>query len=267
MLYLPTWNVASILKLLWALHLKVDKLWIRWMHAYYIKSFFILDTSIPLDSSFLFKKILKYREKVVADDIWRNQLNQAQFNMQTIYFLMRPSIAKVFWRELVMNNVATPKAKFILWLALWGRLATKYRLRLFNFDVDPMCIFCHCLTESLNHLYFDCPIVHRAWEALLRWFGQPIWVGDLHVLIVPLSRLVKGKAPRRRLLKALIKEFVYMAWRNCQIFEGKSIDFTSLLQRVVQNVVGRSLMHKKLKAMYNSLLDYLVYWDYVVCLF
>lgn len=34
---MKTWNIAAICKLLWNLAQKKDKVWVRWVHAYYIK--------------------------------------------------------------------------------------------------------------------------------------------------------------------------------------------------------------------------------------
>lgn len=34
---LELWNKAAILRLLWALSHKADKLWVQWIHIYYIK--------------------------------------------------------------------------------------------------------------------------------------------------------------------------------------------------------------------------------------
>ncbi|XP_059316201.1 uncharacterized protein LOC132067078 [Lycium ferocissimum] len=36
-LHIPTWNKAAICKMLWNLCKKEDKLWVRWVHAYYFK--------------------------------------------------------------------------------------------------------------------------------------------------------------------------------------------------------------------------------------
>lgn len=35
---LRIWNQAAICKLLWCLHQKKDRIWIRWVHVYYIKN-------------------------------------------------------------------------------------------------------------------------------------------------------------------------------------------------------------------------------------
>ena len=47
------WNQAAIMKFFWAVALKKDKLWIKWVHAYYIKQQDIWSFFIPTGLSFL----------------------------------------------------------------------------------------------------------------------------------------------------------------------------------------------------------------------
>lgn len=34
---LVEWNAASVSKLLWNIHLKADKLWVKWVHMFFLK--------------------------------------------------------------------------------------------------------------------------------------------------------------------------------------------------------------------------------------
>ncbi|KAL6578856.1 Peptide methionine sulfoxide reductase A5 [Orobanche minor] len=79
----------------------------------------------PLQASYLFKKILKVRSLVVDNSIWHKQLGEGKLRMALIYRELRPAVDKVRWREFVLNNIATPRAQFIIWLVLRGRIASK----------------------------------------------------------------------------------------------------------------------------------------------
>ena len=128
LVHFPSWNKVCLLKLLWAVASKADKLWIRWLNAYYVKSQDVMTMAPPSDASYLFKKMLGCRSVVAGTAEWRDQHISGKFEAAPIYKLIRPLVAKVQWSDLVLNTIATLRAKFILWLALWNRLATKDRL-------------------------------------------------------------------------------------------------------------------------------------------
>ncbi|XP_048498145.1 uncharacterized protein LOC125496667 [Beta vulgaris subsp. vulgaris] len=56
-----TWNTAAIGKFFWALAQKQDRLWIKWLHAYYIKRRDVWSMEIPKRLSWALKKILEAR--------------------------------------------------------------------------------------------------------------------------------------------------------------------------------------------------------------
>lgn len=154
---LTQWNRTRILKLLWAFDMKVDKLWIHWIRAYYIEEQFVMTMAIPANVLYLLiKKVLKCRELVDMTPLWQQQLNSSRFTTSKVHGLLRPPEVRMGWKELVLNNAATPRAKFILWLALWKRLAAKDRLLKFGVIVDLVCVFCLDEDETLNHLLFYC---------------------------------------------------------------------------------------------------------------
>lgn len=65
LIHLPSWNKANFIKLLWDVHKKADKLWIKWIHSYYIREYSIMDISSPSDASFFVRKLLKVRDLII----------------------------------------------------------------------------------------------------------------------------------------------------------------------------------------------------------
>lgn len=59
---LKIWNKAAICKLLWSLNQKQDKIWIRWVHGYYIRNQNVFDMNMPVQSSWIIQKIIGARE-------------------------------------------------------------------------------------------------------------------------------------------------------------------------------------------------------------
>lgn len=45
--YLVDWNRATLLKMLWNIHMKADKLWIQWITVYCLKGKFIMECVVP----------------------------------------------------------------------------------------------------------------------------------------------------------------------------------------------------------------------------
>lgn len=117
--------------MLWAIANKAEKLWIKWMHEYYIKEQQIVAAREPADVTILFRKLLKCREWAVQEGLW-------EFDKSLVYnlLLIRQPGERVKWKELMRNSRATRRVLFCVWMALWGRLATKERLRKFQFITD-----------------------------------------------------------------------------------------------------------------------------------
>ncbi|KAL6548557.1 hypothetical protein OROGR_008978 [Orobanche gracilis] len=139
---------------------KADSLWVKWLQSYYLKHQDIMSMPVPAQASFLFKKILELRTLVAGTEEWTQQCLEEKYCMAHVYDIIRPPAEKVQWRELILNNISTPRAKFVLWIALHGRLATKKRLLQFNIDLDPFFVLCGSSEEDLDHLLFECPYSH-----------------------------------------------------------------------------------------------------------
>lgn len=58
---LKEWNRASNIRHLWALSLKADSLWVKWVHMYILKGQSLWGISIPNDASWVLRKLLKLR--------------------------------------------------------------------------------------------------------------------------------------------------------------------------------------------------------------
>lgn len=69
MLDIITWNRAAISKLLWDVEQKKDKLWVLWIHTFYIKTNDLSTMNTPKQASWLIRKIFDARE-------WSQNLRQ-----------------------------------------------------------------------------------------------------------------------------------------------------------------------------------------------
>ncbi|XP_058749855.1 uncharacterized protein LOC131622850 [Vicia villosa] len=121
--------------------------------------------------------------------------------------------------------MAQPRACFILWLTCHGKLPTKDRLlRLGMLDNITCCLYSE--DESIDHLFFMCPLMKHVWKEVLDWIQvqhcprewrhEPQWI-IYHT---------KGKGNKTVILKTAIAEAVYMLWtiRNENYFWNKVHD-------------------------------------------
>lgn len=91
------WNKAAVTKLLRCLAKKKDRIWIRWIHAYYIKGLDLFTMKCPNQASWIVQKIIGSAQ-YFQDDAKRAKLvESSHFSIKKLYLDMRSPIAKVQW--------------------------------------------------------------------------------------------------------------------------------------------------------------------------
>ena len=83
------------------------------------------------------------------------------FSIKAAYKSLAPNSNKVVWHKLVWYPQFIPKASFILWLAIRGRLGTQDRLHISS--TNPKCLLCNNQMETHNHLFFNCSVTSSIW--------------------------------------------------------------------------------------------------------
>ncbi|CAK8544980.1 unnamed protein product [Lathyrus sativus] len=89
------WKVVQLLKLLWNISRKSDDLWIRWIHCYYMKENEILEISAKTNWSWIFKVILKQRQRIFDTQTWSYLLYQEKTSVRQFYQLIKGEGDKV----------------------------------------------------------------------------------------------------------------------------------------------------------------------------
>lgn len=59
---LKVWNKAAILKICWDIEQKQDRIWIKWIHSYYIKGQSMEEVRVPAQACWIVRKILGTKE-------------------------------------------------------------------------------------------------------------------------------------------------------------------------------------------------------------
>ncbi|XP_058763598.1 uncharacterized protein LOC131637052 [Vicia villosa] len=243
---LKEWNAATMIKLLWNVQAKKDKLWVKWINAYYIKGQDVQEWQIPHDCSWIIKQIMKSRGLITNDPNWRMKLDYEKFKTRDSYELLRETQPLVSWRSVFYANHARPRALFHLWLLMLGRIPTKDRLVKFGVQVEQRCCFC-IENESIDHLFFQCSFAKSAWGEMLIWMGYhrgpEVWSIEKEWITAE----TKKKGWKRSTLKIAVAETSYMLWkhRNEVIFNHTQVN-CSMVADIKYNVVIRSSMNRKL---------------------
>ncbi|XP_070047087.1 uncharacterized protein [Nicotiana tomentosiformis] len=160
---LQVWNAVAIAKTYWDLSHKQDKLWIKWIHAFYIKEQSPKTMPIPKTASWMVRKILKARD--VISQIQR-QLDAKKSAIKQIHLQLIPNYPKTSWRSLMCQNAARPKVIFTMWLQCQWRLLIVDRLKKWGLHVNDICILYQSSLETSDHLFAECNNSRNLWGRL-----------------------------------------------------------------------------------------------------
>ncbi|XP_057246745.1 uncharacterized protein LOC130589491 [Beta vulgaris subsp. vulgaris] len=195
------------------------------------------DVTVTSNTSWLLRKILKARELIVRIGGWETVSNQWKFSIKTAYKLLQANYDNVVWKRLVCNNQATPKSKFILWLALLNRLATAERVSKWSWELSPLCKLCGTDIENVQHLFFNCQYSNTVWCNVLRYLNlQPQGTAqqDMEMAI----RKARSTKDRSKLFVMMYTESVYSIWlqRNAKYFRDSDVNPNDLARNIILRV-------------------------------
>ncbi|XP_010315566.2 uncharacterized protein [Solanum lycopersicum] len=216
---LKTWNRSAIAKLCWDLANKEDKLWIKWIHAYYIKG--QREWKISNNASWMVQKIMS--AKATVDQVQQQQ-NKGRGILRHMYYHMTRRQPKPAWTCFMYSNASRPKAYNIMWMMMNQKLATVDRLTRWGLEVDKICVLCKNADETIEHLFLQCQFTRKLWENVLRMLEHQ---GTIPIVWEQFQQWCvqngKGKRATAQVFKTVITEGIYDLWieRNNRIFEKK----------------------------------------------
>ncbi|XP_070014693.1 uncharacterized protein [Nicotiana sylvestris] len=199
LLNIRLWNKAAITKASWDIEHKANRLWIRWLHAYYIINQQFSQMPIPQRARWIVRKIFEARETMaLIQDTKTGSL------IKQIYRKLIGDNERITWKTLRFGNDARPKAQFTVWPQMHGKLLTVDRYVSWGINVDPICNLCNSHDETRNHLFMECPFSNKVWEGVLKWMQ------------VPLFRTSRWELPEKWIIKAskdkTQKSFKSLSW-------------------------------------------------------
>ncbi|XP_019239539.1 PREDICTED: uncharacterized protein LOC109219536 [Nicotiana attenuata] len=224
------WNKAAISKASWDIEHKSDRLWIRWLHAYYIKNQHFAQMAIPQQAGWMVKKLFEAKSSLLLI-----QVNNAGSVIKQIYYQLLGNNAKISWKTLRFGNNARPKAQFIVWLQMQGRLLTVDRIASWGVSVDHECKLCNNQNKTRDHLFVECPYSIKVWEGVLKWMQVPSFRTTQWELIGKwIIQRTKGKSQQAQIFKMAYTEWVHAIWieRNQRRFEMRSRKAEQLVKEI-----------------------------------
>ena len=138
-------------------------------------------------------------------------------------------------------KIAPPKVEFFMWLALLGKLNTRYRLYVKGIlqEDQSTCTFCKLQPETLDHVLMSCTYSQQVWRLLASELG--------HSWITPASfkqhyENWMGLTWRNALRKKIwISTFFAATWtiwltRNAMLFQGQIFHLMDICQSVKRQI-------------------------------
>ncbi|XP_019262565.1 PREDICTED: uncharacterized protein LOC109240393 [Nicotiana attenuata] len=144
---------------------------------------------------------------------------------------MRP----VVWKCLMFKNDARPKASFLMWLVLQGRLATADRLMRWGITMDNTCSLCQAELETRDHLFVECDYAKAIWRTMQKWLQWQQAPDEWNQHATWAIKRAKGKSKQAQLFKLVYAECVYAIWieRNNRVFEKKARSWEAIAREIV----------------------------------
>lgn len=100
----------------------------------------------------MLKKVFNSRDVVASWNGWSSVMVKNKFSIKKAYFVLSGNFSKVAWKHIVCNNLASPKIKFILWLAALNRLLIVDWLLNWVNKIYLICRLCSRYIKSHDHL-------------------------------------------------------------------------------------------------------------------
>ncbi|XP_074300398.1 uncharacterized protein LOC141631658 [Silene latifolia] len=169
-----------------------------------------LEYQPTVNTSWTWRQIFKVKERMktgYVNGIWGS--NNRAYTPAAGYKWLRGDIPKVDWHPVVWSRMNIPKHSFIAWLFALRSLSTKDRLGHHDIIVDGTCDLCGMVSESYEHLFFDCAYSSRCLVLVSTWLGCSIPAQNVIRWCVKLK--VKSLI-KKQLIHSVVVTLIYLIW-------------------------------------------------------
>ncbi|XP_074299625.1 uncharacterized protein LOC141630765 [Silene latifolia] len=155
-------------KYVWWIEQKADHLWVKWVHAVYIKGKVWKDYEPTVNSSWDWRKICQVRT-VLRQVLYGGNGSGGNYSTLQGYKFLVPEGEQVPWYPWIRIGWIIPRHRFLVWVVAQQRLLTQDRLMKMGIVQTNVCLFCGVEEESHEHLFFRCVYSERCRALIATW--------------------------------------------------------------------------------------------------
>jgi len=209
---------------------------------------------VHIDCSWYWKKLNGIK---ILMQGWYNQgrymLTQSgNYSITRSYLALMGYRPKMGTAELIWTSMALPKHRFMVWLAVQGRLLTQERKVRMNIPVeDVACCMCdEQVMETTVHLFEECKWTLAVWHEINQWTRTTMQINGITRMLdkIKVKHWVQFK---KEIMAAICGAVLYHTWRarNWKKFKGRNVHTEEVVLQIKKEVIGRlSLLNKSKKA-------------------
>lgn len=221
-----------------------DSLWVRWVRSTKLQNCTLWDCERKDNDSTFWKDLLVLRDDLLCHNT-AAQITQATPGW--IYDRLQLDLNDVPWTDWIWAKVHSPKAAFISWMAIQGRLYTLDRIAKFAGHIDTCCCLCNMAPENHQHLFFQCPISQQILKRVLEVVEYPMVTNQLEEWSRKFEMARKPQSTMFQLRASAISCTIYCVWtgRNEVRFQGVTCEVDRMYFRAYNML--KLMWHDKLR--------------------
>ncbi|XP_073310966.1 uncharacterized protein [Primulina huaijiensis] len=239
---LKAWNKALLAKTLWNIHNKKDSLCIKWINHVYSHVPNVWSWVWKKRQSPLIKNLIIIRDNLIS----AHGSAQASIQMLDSWFGVSKGLNRACdffvaqqhrwpWKPLISKSCILPKHKFILWLLAHRKLLTRDILEYLE---DKSCALCNVPDETINHLFFACPITRVIWSSIRSWLHMRKIMGSPSSILAAFRGIYRGSSTINKMKCVALAATVYHTWniRNKKVFENQLSNINAAVMKIKSHV-------------------------------
>lgn len=188
---------------MWQIGCGKDDLWVKWVHAIYIRDTDWWSYHAPVRASWVIKYLSKVKDELQQISM-RNWSADNHYSIKNSMSSFKGTCLR--WIGLKDFGIGFHYLnRFIAWLDIRSRLRTKDKLFQYNIiSTDNLCCLCGNSPETHTHLFFECVFNKVLMSNMLHWIGVQYRSKSLQQWLNWVRRSYHGTKIRKQIVYIVI---------------------------------------------------------------